>query len=113
MKEPAHVRWYVMTSVDFSYWGFLILLNESINELELVIIFRGKDYREVFVLERVFLYHGMGLDSTVLSHCVSAGQMIHELILDSTRVLCSFEMEWMSCHPGALGKLVLICFLDL
>lgn len=58
MKELAHVRWYVMTSVDFSYWGFLILLNESINELELVIIFRGKDYREVLFWKEFFYIMG-------------------------------------------------------
>lgn len=78
------------TSVDFSYWGYPILLNESVNEL--VIMFRGKDYKAVFVWKGVFLYHGMGLDSTVFSFCDSwAG----ELILDSTRVLCSFEVEWL------------------
>jgi hypothetical protein len=41
-----------------------------------------------------FSHHVMELDSPVLSHCVTAGQVIHELVLDSTRVLCSSEMEW-------------------
>lgn len=94
MKEPAHVRWY-LTLVDFSYWGYPTLFKESINEL--VIVFRGKDYRAIFVWKSFFFFfshHVMELDSPVLSHCVTAGQVIHELVLDSTRVLCSSEMEW-------------------
>lgn len=33
------------------------------------------------------------MDATVLSHCVTAGQVIGELVLGSTRMLCSVEMS--------------------
>lgn len=97
MREAAPVSWCVMASVDFSYLGYPTLSNEGINEL--VVIFRGKDHKAVFVWEKggffVFLFFWSWDGCLSVVHCVTAGQVMGELILGSTRVLCSVEMERM------------------